>query len=108
MQFVDVLGTRYTLTESDRLKDTVLNDGADGYCDQSTKQIVIDTFQGYPDSLADLESYRKQVIRHELTHAFLFESGLGSNSWGTNEEIVDWIASQFPKMADAFEKVNAL
>jgi hypothetical protein len=37
----------------------------------------------------------------------LFESGLGADSWGINEEIVDWIAYQFPKMAAAFEKVGA-
>lgn len=39
---------------------------------------------------------------------FLFESGLGADSWGINEEIVDWIAYQFPKMAEAFGKVDAL
>ena len=37
----------------------------------------------------------KKVIRHELVHAFLFESGLSVNSWADNEEIVDWIAIQF-------------
>lgn len=104
---IDVLGTWYTITKSNKLKDDNLNN-SDGYCDYTTKQIVIDTFQDSPGSLADLEKYRKQVIRHELVHAFLFESGLGVNSWGVNEEIVDWIAYQFPKMADAFEKVNAL
>ena len=55
-----------------------------------------------------LKTYRQQVIRHELVHAFLFESGLGADSWGINEEIVDWIAYQFPKMAEAFGKVDAL
>lgn len=39
---------------------------------------------------------------------FLFESGLDSESWGRNEEIVDWIANQFPKMMKAFDEVNAL
>lgn len=107
MQTVDVLGARYTITESDRLKDNELEDN-DGYCDFSTKQIVIDTFQEFPGSMADLESYKKQVVRHELIHAFLFESGLNANSWGKNEEIVDWIAIQFLKMTEAFEKVKAL
>lgn len=83
---VDVLGTKYTITESNKVKDDNLNSG-DGYCDHSTKQIVIDTFQDSPGSLADLKTYRQQVIRHELVHAFLFESGLGADSWGINEEI---------------------
>lgn len=104
---VDILGTKYTITESNKVKDDNLNSG-DGYCDHSTKQIVIDTFQDSPGSLADLKTYRQQVIRHELVHAFLFESGLGADSWGINEEIVDWIAYQFPKMAEAFGKVDAL
>ena len=104
---VDVLGTKYTITESNKVKDDNLNNG-DGYCDHSTKQIVIDTFQDCPGSLADLKKYRQQVIRHELVHAFLFESGLGADSWRINEEIVDWIAYQFPKLTEAFAKVDAL
>lgn len=51
---VDVLGTKYTITESNKVKDDNLNSG-DGYCDHSTKQIVIDTFQDSPGSLADLK-----------------------------------------------------
>ena len=103
---VDVLGTKYTITESNKVKDDNLNNG-DGYCDHSTKQIVIDTFQDCPGSLADLKKYRQQVIRHELVHAFLFESGLGADSWGIKEEIVDWIAYQVPKLTEAFAKVDA-
>lgn len=104
---VNVLGTKYTIIESNRVKDMSLNN-SDGYCDYSTKQIVIDTFQNSLDSLADLKKYKQQVIRHELVHAFLFESGLGASSWGINEEIVDWIAYQFPKMIEAFTRTNAL
>lgn len=104
---VDVLGTKYTVVESDKVKDSNLERN-DGYCDHTTKKIVIDTFKDSFDTLEDLNDYKKHVIRHELIHAFLFESGLGANSWGTNEEIVDWIAFQFPKMSEAFEKVNAI
>ena len=101
---VDVLGTKYTIKESNKLEDANLEQN-DGYCDYSTKTIVIDTFKPSPGSLEDLESYKKQVIRHELIHAFLFESGLNACSWAGNEEIVDWIACQFPKMMKAFESI---
>ncbi|MCZ9313169.1 MAG: hypothetical protein O0V67_07305 [Methanocorpusculum sp.] len=104
---VDVLGTKYEIIESDRISDNNL-DNNDGYCDFSTKKIVIDTFKNTPGSMEDLEKYRRQVIRHELIHAFLFESGLDASSWGKNEEIVDWIAIQFLKLFDAFEKADAL
>jgi hypothetical protein len=104
---VDVLGTQYNIIESDRVKDENLENG-DGYCDHSVKSIVIDTFKSSPGSLEDLDTYRKQVIRHELVHAFLFESGLANCSWANNEEIVDWIAFQFPKMQQVFEQCNAI
>jgi hypothetical protein len=105
---VKVLGERYEVIESNCAEDLTLAGASDGYCDHTTKSIVIDTFKPSDDSLGDLERYRKQVIRHELVHAFLFESGLGANSWGSNEEIVDWIAAMFPKMLEAFEEVDAI
>ena len=99
---VDVLGTSYSIRQSNKVENLNL-EGADGYCDHSTKTIVIDTFKDSPGSLEDLDEYRKQVTRHEVIHAFLFESGLDSSSWARNEEIVDWFAIQFPKLLKAFE-----
>lgn len=51
---------------------------------------------------------------HEITHAFLDESGLQHCSsvpmgaWARHEEMVDWIAIQFPKIMKAFQEVGAL
>ena len=104
---VDVLGTSYSIKQSNKVEDLNLEDN-DGYCDHSTKTIVIDTFQGCPGSLGNLEDYKKQVIRHEIVHAFLFESGLDACSWAKNEEIVDWIAVQFPKLLKAFETSESI
>lgn len=88
----------------------------DGYCDQSTREVIVDDMEKYREQLgskADLPSYRKQVARHEIIHAFLFESGLDvssakAESWATNEEMVDWIAIQMPKLIAAMEKAGAL
>ena len=104
---VDVLGTKYSIEQSCEAKDINLKE-YDGYCDHSVKSIVINTFNSCPGSMQNLEEYKKQVIRHELVHAFLFESGLDGNSWANNEEIVDWIACQFPKLMKAFTDVGAL
>ena len=104
---VNVLGTEYTIKESNKVEDLNL-ENSDGYCDHSTKTIVIDTFKNSPGSLEDLESYKKLVTRHELVHAFLFESGLNGCSWAKDEEIVDWIACQFPKLQEAFAQCNAI
>ena len=107
MQQVNVLGTIYTIKESNELEDMNLK-GNDGYCDHSTKTIVIDTFRDTPGSLGNLDEYRKCVIRHELVHAFLHESGLDACSWAKDEEIVDWIACQFPKLVKTFDECDIL
>jgi len=60
------------------------------------------------------EKTEKCTLRHELVHAFLNESGLMWNSftpdkaWAKNEEMVDWIAIQSPKLFKVFREVNAL
>ena len=108
--FVDVLGTLYSIEHSNKVDDVSL-ENFDGYCDSSIKKIIIDTFKNYegqPNALENLNEYEKQVIRHELVHAFLFESGLSSNSWAKDEEIVDWIALQFPKLLKAFKQCGAI
>ena len=55
----------------------------------------------------DLVAYQRKVIRHEIVHAFLYESGLwqnsyGSKCWAQNEEMVDWFAIQEPKIHSAY------
>ena len=104
---VNILGTKYTIKESNKVADINLENN-DGYCDTSIKTIVINTFTDSPGSKQNLESYKKQVIRHELVHAFLFESGLDGCSWARDEEIVDWIACQFPKLQSAFAQCDAI
>ena len=55
----------------------------------------------------------KTTLRHEIVHAFLGESGLSANSnetdaWARNEEMVDWIAIQGPKIWKAWKEVGAV
>lgn len=84
-------------------------ENADGYCDWTTKEIVIRSeFPESVNNLGKLHLYKLKVLKHELIHAFLFESGLAENSWGTNEEIVDWIALQFDKIVNAFDRIEAV
>ena len=105
---VNVLGTEYTIEESTAEKDARL-DNNDGYCDTSTKKCVVDKMQktevGMKENLAE---YKKSVTRHELIHAFLHESGLDVCSWADNEEMVDCMAIQFPKLQKAFEEADCL
>lgn len=105
---VNVLGTEYNLIESNEANDERLK-GKDGYCDTTTKECVVDEMQGTgPDMKKNLPEYKKAVKRHELIHAFLHESGLDICSWAENEEMVDWIAIQFPKMLKAFIEADCV
>ena len=58
------------------------------------------------DAKGNLEDFKKSVKRHELIHAFLYESGLDSCSWAYNEEIVDWLAIQWHKINAAFDQLG--
>lgn len=109
MTKVDVLGTEYTIEEKSKAEDSYLNN-CDGYCDKTSKKIVIIT-KGDDCEIENFEVYRRKVLRHEIIHAFLFESGL-HESWehkqfGHDETYVDWIAAQFPKLQKAFREADA-
>ena len=58
-------------------------------------------------NLTHPDVYMKKTLRHEIVHAFMFESGLGYNwehgSIGQEETVVDWIAIQLPKIYAAAE-----
>ena len=54
-----------------------------------------------------------RVLRHEIIHAYLEESGLSANSnmipaWAQNEEMVDWLAIQSSKIFATFQEVGCL
>ena len=85
----------------------------DGYTDRSIKTIFIpDSTFGEVDDLRDYDSYLKEVKRHEIIHAFLYESGLAQSmchpAWGHSEQDIDFYALQFPKMLEVFEKAEAI
>lgn len=108
---VNVLGTDYSVIFASEQEEPRLC-GMDGFCDDSAKEIYVDDMSKAaqsPDSKKDLSAYRNKVIRHELTHAMLSESGLQSESdWARNEELVDWIAIQGPKLLKLWESAKCL
>ena len=58
------------------------------------------------------EELVKQVLKHEIVHAFLVESGLAFSShsivgaWAMNEEMVDWIAWNGEKLYKAWKEAG--
>lgn len=105
---VDVLGVKYSVYELSKKEDKFL-ENADGYCDKTTKKIVITT-KGDDNQLEDFEVYRKGILRHELLHAFLFESGLHENmthpQYGHDEEMIDWFAKLYPRISKAYKDLG--
>lgn len=103
-----VLGTRYTVVETDMQTDKRLSD-CDGFCDKTSKEIVITT-EKEGSELADWEWYRRKILRHEIIHAFFMESGLQENfenkPWGIMETLIDWIAIQYPKIKEVFDELK--
>lgn len=104
---ISILGRQYEYREASSDEDPVLKD-RDGYCDSSIGLCVVDSMQEcqVPDAKKDLGSYKRQVGRHELVHAFLAESGLQDACEWACEEMVDWLACQFPKMVAAFAEAG--
>ena len=110
---VSVLGTEYDVYRGVTQDDDPFLDHCDGYCDKTLKRIVVAGIDP-SNELGKFEVYEKKNVRHELIHAFLFESGLdGDSVWsnGANdhpEQIVEWFAVQFPKIQKAFQECDVL
>ena len=81
---IDVLGTKYTI-KTEMPIDGTLGDSA-GSCDAYAKSITINeavlcldkTIE--KDLTDNLSAFMRKVLRHEIIHAFLNESGLRDNS----------------------------
>ncbi len=106
---INILGTSYTVNMATASTEPRLED-CDGFCDETTREIVTKNYErGQRLSKGRLELQEQKVIRHEIIHAFLYESGLAENSdWAQNEEMVDWFAKQAPKLCKAWQEANAL
>lgn len=107
MKKVNILGTEYKILRDVRPEDDPKLKESDAYCDFTTKQIVVSLMKMDERTFKDLEVWEQKVIRHELVHAFMYESGLDCNSeWGRDETLIDWIAIQLPKISEVFKELN--
>ena len=102
----DILGTTYKIKRKN-LRDA----DVDGWFDGTSKTIVIrkDNY----NNVGNFEYLMKKQLRHEIIHAFLYESGLDCNfehlqQFGHEETMVDWIAIQFPKIYEVYKEVEAI
>ena len=111
---INILGTEWKIIICKEEESELLNGKyRDGCTDNSTKTIWICEKKDDCE-LQDYEVWKRLTLRHEILHAFLFESGLDSSSssmngaWAANEEMVDWFAIQSPKIFKAYAELGIL
>ena len=110
---VSVLGSNYDVYLDVNPEDDPILKDCDGYTDKTVRRIVV-VDKAENSDLEDWTAYRKKVLRHEIIHAFLIESGISSCvKWDVQgeehpEAMVDWIAVQFEKIHKAFVIAGAL
>lgn len=112
---VNIMGTKYEIV---RLTADEVEDSFGGFCDPDLKRIEVirlNTHKEWQSCSEKKQNEReKLILRHEIVHAFLNESGIRDNgaafeiSWAHNEEMVDWIAIQGEKIYRAWQEAGAL
>ena len=100
----NILGTDYTIVVSD-LNNYALKD-ADGITFQYEKNITLRGKEYLLDD-ADAEELKQarfdDVLRHELFHAFCFESGV---DYDEDERLTDFVAKTIPKLERVFYDIK--
>lgn len=102
---INILGTEYEIAEDSGLCRTDF----DGICKNYVKSVQTRELENMLDQDSTEREKRvrlEEVLRHELVHAFFFESGL--NEYSEDEQLVNWIAIQFPKMLKAFQEADCI
>lgn len=101
------MGTDISIAYKTQDEDAKLY-SCDGYADPTTNSIVVRDYEKCKDPMMmeKPEVYINKVVRHECIHHFFSQCGLDHLS--DNEEIVDWIAIQFPKIFKAFSELGCL
>lgn len=103
---VNILGQEYEIFNVKNARANPKLDDASGYVELWSKKIFLDNFKDDDQTVEKPELYKKKVLRHEIVHAFLHESGCAE--FAMDEKLVDWIAIQAPKMFEAMKSVGAL
>lgn len=111
---LNILGTSYTVHVRTEETDEALK-LCSGYCDPTTHSIVVtNQSEKNPGDISDWVVYQRRILRHEIIHAFLFESGLGGDATYREEGdahpelMVDWFARQAPKIYEVYRAANAI
>jgi len=106
MKTIKILG------ETWNLKTNKVLDGAWGACDYTSRTIYLcknfNKLRDEDNSYDNINVHKNKVIRHEVIHAMMLESGIVQNTDLHNEAVVDWIARNHKKMNKIFKKLEVI
>lgn len=102
---INIMGSRWKVVLTSPEQDSRLKD-VWGYCDWTIRTIVVCAERDEDTNLIDFEKLVNKVMRHEIIHAFMYESGLMENEVLDNDQRVDWLAYQYPKIKKVFETLG--
>lgn len=93
---INVLGVDYELHLIDSRDSYMLKNDCDGYCDNYRHLIKV--------LITGNQKFTDEIVKHELLHAFLYESGIDLGYGIHSEENVNWFSLQFNKIRKAVEE----
>lgn len=95
---INIKGNIWNLVFKDKECDLL------GFTDPTIKQITIYSHKEYAKHCKNINKLIKRTLRHELTHAFLYECGLSDciniDDCGHDEQMVDWFANIYPDYSE--------
>lgn len=103
MKNINILGVKYQIRED----NSIISQNVDGLCKYYDKKILIRSRDNMlcPDDTIETKNLRyNEVLRHEIIHAFFDESGL--DNYSCDEQLVQWIAYQWPKIQNIFDELG--
>ena len=102
---LDILGAKYNVRIVNR--SNLKMQEADGIAEIYSKEILLCQDEKNDDNAFDnIEDYYRKVLRHEAFHAMFAEMGV--RKWFEDEELVDMLAMQYPKIKAIMDKCDAV
>lgn len=105
---INILGSEWKILYGNK-NDYPLLEGVSGYTDNSARKIIIGEKPDYFEP-ENFESVQRRIIRHEIIHAYFYESGMDGDleniEFGVPELYVDWFAIQSPKIFKTFDELG--
>lgn len=109
---ISVMGSEFEIIYTTEEEDPTIK-GKSGVCYSLLQKIKIDQYIYLDDadgSVAEAEKASKllsllAILRHEIIHAFFFQSGLDSQcSFAVDEVLIDWLSLKLPEIVEVMNQ----